>query len=237
MLTLLLGYLLMVPHVCGVYHDDGIYVVLAKAIAQGDGYHILNLPQTPLQTKYPFIFPALLSVIWKIWPTFPSNIIAMQWLTLLFTGMFVGLSYLYLTTFGYSLRPVAFLTGVLTATSSVFLYYGLIPLSEMPFACFMVIAMFALERHISTPFKGWLGQLILGILLALPYLTRAIGIVFIPSALVIILLRKRPLFYTTAGIAFTTLPWILFSILSSNSNESIVTGWYTRAYLKNNVTG
>ena len=36
-LVLILGYWRMVPQVCGCFHDDGIYVITAKAQAQGHG--------------------------------------------------------------------------------------------------------------------------------------------------------------------------------------------------------
>lgn len=65
----------MVPGVTGIYHDDGIYVCTAKALAQGQGYRLINLPDSPLQTKYPIIYPALLAVLWKIWPVFPYFLI------------------------------------------------------------------------------------------------------------------------------------------------------------------
>ena len=37
----------------GIYHDDGIYLVTAKALAEGKGYRIINLPAELPQTKYP----------------------------------------------------------------------------------------------------------------------------------------------------------------------------------------
>ena len=55
--TLLLCYAYIVPAVCGVYHDDAIYVVTAKALSQGDGYRLINLPESPSQTKYPILYP------------------------------------------------------------------------------------------------------------------------------------------------------------------------------------
>ena len=82
-MVLVLGAWQMVLGVCGVYHDDAIYVITGKALAQGYGYRLINLPGSPFQTKYPILYPALLSVIWKIWPAFPENLLAMQWLSLL----------------------------------------------------------------------------------------------------------------------------------------------------------
>jgi hypothetical protein len=227
LLTLSLGHLLMVPGVCGVYHDDGIYVITAKALAQGNGYRLINLPQAPFQSKYPIIFPALLAAIWKLWPIFPANVAAMQWLTLVSTGAFVGLAYLYMVTWGYATRPVAFLVGALTATSPIFLYYGILTLSEMPFACLMVALLFSLERYLVAPVKSRLGQLVLGAVLALPYLTRAIGVVFILAALAVIFFSKRRVFWVMVGTVVAALPWALWSFFAPKGNASIVMGWYT----------
>jgi len=35
-----------------VYHDDGIYLVTAKALADGSGYKIISLPEPIAQTRY-----------------------------------------------------------------------------------------------------------------------------------------------------------------------------------------
>ena len=43
----------MVPGVCGVYHDDGVYISTAKALTQANGYRLINLPDSPPETKYP----------------------------------------------------------------------------------------------------------------------------------------------------------------------------------------
>src|SRR5918993_349835 len=47
----------------GYYHDDAIYVVTAKALAEGRGYRHLHLPEEPVQTKYPVVLPALLALV------------------------------------------------------------------------------------------------------------------------------------------------------------------------------
>lgn len=60
--------------ILGVFHDDGIYAVVGKAVAQGDGYRIVSLPTAPAQTKYPFLYSYLLSWLWALNPSFPQNI-------------------------------------------------------------------------------------------------------------------------------------------------------------------
>ena len=46
----------------GLYHDDAVYLVTAKAIAAGHGYTIESLPHPIPQTKYPPLFPAVLAL-------------------------------------------------------------------------------------------------------------------------------------------------------------------------------
>jgi hypothetical protein len=58
----------------GTIHDDGVYLVTAKALAEGRGYHIISLPDEPQQTKYPIGFPFLLAIVWKLFPHFPENV-------------------------------------------------------------------------------------------------------------------------------------------------------------------
>lgn len=66
------------PRILGLFHDDGIYAVVAKALAQGDGYRIVSLPGEPAQTKYPFVYAALLALIWRLAPEFPASIVFLK---------------------------------------------------------------------------------------------------------------------------------------------------------------
>ena len=58
----------------GVFEDDGIYVVLAKSLATGQGYRYLNLPGAPVAAHYPPGFPLMLAALWTLWPAFPENV-------------------------------------------------------------------------------------------------------------------------------------------------------------------
>ena len=93
----------------------------------------IDLPGSPPQTKYPILFPGLLALVWKMWPEFPQNVLLMKWLTLLCGGAAVGLCYLYLTRCDYFARSYALCSGLLCATSPMFLYYATQVLSEISF--------------------------------------------------------------------------------------------------------
>lgn len=77
----------------GIYHDDGIYMVTAKALAEGKGYQIISLPEELPQTKYPILFPAVLAVAWKMFPGFPDNALFLKTIPLLSAILWLWLSY------------------------------------------------------------------------------------------------------------------------------------------------
>ena len=58
----------------GVFQDDGIYVILGKALATGEGYRYLNLPGAPYATHYPPGYPLFLALLWRVSPQFPQNV-------------------------------------------------------------------------------------------------------------------------------------------------------------------
>ena len=62
------------PYLVGVFHDDGVYALLAKALAEGRGFHYLQLPGSPAATHYPPLYPLVLGVLWWIAPAFPANV-------------------------------------------------------------------------------------------------------------------------------------------------------------------
>lgn len=71
-----------VPHL-GPIHDDSLYYVGAKSLAERGEYRILSLPGEPHQTKYPPLYPAYLSLAWLVEPRFPENLpyaMLLQWL-------------------------------------------------------------------------------------------------------------------------------------------------------------
>ena len=76
----------------GLFHDDGIYAVTAKSLAEGHGYRILSLPGDPIQTKYPVVYPFLLSLVWRVAPDFPSNVVWLKSLGVVSLGATVLLS-------------------------------------------------------------------------------------------------------------------------------------------------
>ena len=213
---------------CGSFHDDAIYLSSAKSLAEGSGYRLINMPGSPPQTKYPFLYPLLLAFLWKIWPEFPANLWLMQGFTLATAAMAIGLAYLFLVRFDYASRWVAFGSVALTVTTPFLDFISTRVLSEMPFALLLVCALWRIERDIRRPPGPWTSQLLTGILIALPYLCRSVGVALIAAALLVLVVRRRPLVMTLLGISVSAGPWIYWSLtaLGQWQHNSIV-GYYT----------
>ena len=58
----------------GMVIDDAWYVMLAKALAEGRGYRLVNAPIDGILPGYPPGFPALLSLVFHLSPDFPGNV-------------------------------------------------------------------------------------------------------------------------------------------------------------------
>jgi hypothetical protein len=226
-MVLVLGYWRMVPAVCGAYHDDGIYVLTAKALAQGQGYRLTFLPNSPVQTKFPILYPALLAIIWKLWPSFPNNLFLMKWLTLVFGAATAGLSYLYLIRFRYFSRSVAGISALCCATSPMFLFFSTETLSEAPFACLVIVTLWFFETQLEKSDGRRFHQFLLGVLLVLPFLCRTVGVTLVFAGLVVQYYKGRPLRWMALGITVVMLPWVLWMVTGLGAwNHDPISGYY-----------
>jgi hypothetical protein len=228
MVLLLVGAWRLVPGVSGVFHDDAIYVISAKALADGRGYRLMNLPGAPPQTKYPILFPAVLALIWKVWPTFPDNLVAMQMVSLLAAAATVALTYLYLVRFNYCSRLTAAVAVLLSATAPTMLYISTLTLSEMTFALLLVAALWRVELDLLRGGRSVPGQLVTGIILAAPYHCRTVGLPVMLAAIAVLAWHRKPVLWTLAGCAVAVAPWIAWTLVATvRWRTDPIIGYYT----------
>ena len=79
-------YLLRLDVVVGQYVDDAWYVLLAQAIASGQGYHLISAPTPDLAAILPFSppgFPLVLALVVAVTPAFPANVLALKIVSML----------------------------------------------------------------------------------------------------------------------------------------------------------
>lgn len=206
----------------GIYHDDGIYLVTAKALAEGKGYRIISLPDEPPQTKYPVLFPAVLSVAWRVSPKFPDNALFLKTIPLLSAILWLCLSYKLIREETGS-HYVALWVVLITAASSWVVFFSTTFMSETFFACFATGALICLRRLEGTwsSERGNRILLLSTILVAASFLTRTVGAPLVAAAAVSLFLRKRygPCLMFLFGFAVLVAPWFWWQAVHGDLNR------------------
>jgi hypothetical protein len=192
-----------VPTFCDL-HDDCIYFVSAKSLADGGGYRIASLPGEPAQTKYPPLYPLLLSLAWRVNPEFPANLTLAVWISwLALPALLMGLASLY-PRLGLS----GWRTWILLALIAVNPYtitFSSKLLSEILFMALFVGVLILAERALQ---KGddWRTPAAAGIVMGVAYLARSAGIVALGTMPLYFVLRKQP--RKAAVFFFCMLPFV-----------------------------
>jgi hypothetical protein len=195
----------------GVMHDDGMYVVLAKALATGQGYHWINLPGAPAATHYPPGYPALLAIVWKIFPDFPANVMAFKALNaLLLAGVAAAIVVFMQRTLGFSSRA-ALLTSIAGCLAIPTLVLSTVVMSEMLFLALLVPTLIYADGLLQREDDGK-SAAILGVLCGSLLLVRTHGVAVLAAVVIALFLARRP---KSAGIAggiaiAMMLPWQLW---------------------------
>jgi hypothetical protein len=208
--ALVAGLATMTSDPVGVFNDDGIYLLTARALAEGQGYVYPHLPGTPAAIHYPPIWPVLLAAVWKVAPAFPENI---AWFKLI-NPFVLAAAAAGATTFarrGLGLSSVVSLVSVVLATVSVpVLLLTNLLLSEPLFLALLVPTLFAGERVVR---DGRLrGAAIAAALVAALILVRTLGGTVLIATMMRLAYERRwralGMYVGVAGLLL--LPWQLF---------------------------
>ena len=208
------------PHL-GYYHDDALYWVGAKSLAEGQTYRILSLPGQPFQTKYPPLFPLFLSLAWRWNPSFPANLpLAMLSVWCVFPAY---LALVWLLFRKYRLKPLE--QCVLLAAAALNPVAALLSISLMPELLFtaLLLGTFALIG------RGRPWAILGGICAALAYLAKPAALPLLFTVPLVFVLQKQ--YRNAICFAGAMLPavaawqWWVFRHVSSGSD--LVALYYT----------
>lgn len=194
----------------GVFNDDAIYLLTAKALAEGQGYVYPHLPGMPPAIHYPPAWPILLAVVWKIAPAFPANI---GWLKLI-NPVVIAIAAAVGVRFGQrqlGLHWWVALGGVVAATLSVpVLLLTNLLLSEPLFLLLLLPTLIVTERLVRE--GGVARALVAAILVALLVLARTLGGVVLVAGMLLLMRERRwreTVVFAAASIVLL-MPWQLF---------------------------
>ena len=191
------------PHL-GDFQDDGLYLSAAKSLAAGHEYRITSLPGQPWQTKFPFIYPAALAQIWKIFPSFPENTPAFVLFAWIWLPAYIVLAGFTFAALGLSTRIALALCAFLALNPNIILF-GISLMPELMFSCLLMASLLLLGR-------GWPMSLLAGLLGGAAYLTRSAALPLLLSGPIFLIYRRkrREAFLFAAGMLPAVIAWTLW---------------------------
>ena len=224
----LLSFPLLTANRFGTYHDDSIYVATARAIADGQGYRIISLPNSPYQTKYPPLYPLVLAAVWKVMPQFPQNLNFMMFLSMMALSGFLLYASSYLLENEYVSRQSLVVVNCMTALNWRTMILATSIYSEMLFAVLTVAALYAAEKYEKEP-KRLRNGITLGLLIGLAFLTRSSGVSLLIAVGFYFWFRRRwRLAVLPVGLAsLFVIAWTAWCYAHRTTSEASNAAYYT----------
>ncbi len=214
---LALGLSVWEPFPPGIWHDDGVYVLLGRSLAEGDGLRYVGIPGAPLAPKFPPLYPLLLSLVWLLFPSFPENVPLFGGLNLVLTALAAGVFSVYLKKIlGLSAPSALSLTALIWISAHLWRVAS-VPLSEPLFLLGILAALWAGGRMEA---KGGIGPVVLFLLAGGGALyARTLGVAVLVAGVVSLLLggRRKAAGWTAFGTLALLLPWTYWSGRAADS--------------------
>jgi 4-amino-4-deoxy-L-arabinose transferase-like glycosyltransferase len=208
LVLLALGLSIWEPLPPGIWHDDGVYVLLGRSIAEGDGLRYVGLPGEPLAPKFPPLLPLLLGFLWVLSPSFPENVLLLGGLNLVVTALSAGVFCAYLRKVLEVPPSVALgLTGFAWISAHLW-RVAAIPLSEPVFLLSLLFALWAGGRMES---KRGIKPVVLFLLAGgLALYARTLGIAVLAAGVLSLALegRRKTAFRSAGASLALLLPWM-----------------------------
>jgi hypothetical protein len=207
-----LALLLWSPSAVGVFFDDGIYVLLGKALAAGDGLRYTGVAGAPPAPKYPPLYPLALAAVWKISPSFPASVPYLKAVGVGFAIIAAGLFAWYVQRALRFPAWFALLTAAGAWATVEVWRYAVVPLSEPLFLLTLILCLAAAARVEQRPDSKTATILLLAAFAA-AYYTRTIAVIVPVAAVITQLLQRRwrTAVWIALGSGFVMLPWMVWT--------------------------
>lgn len=210
----------------GVFEDDGIYVVLAKSLATGQGYRYLNLPGEPVAAHYPPGFPLMLAALWTLWPAFPENVALFKLANVILLAVAAVAGYHFASKECALPRPAAAAVAIAGALGVPALILAAMVLSETLFLALLLPSLIASERMIRAPTVRRAVEV--GVLCGLLALVRSLGVALLLSTLLALGSRRawRPAAVVAGAALALLVPWKLWVTEHAGALPAALQGKY-----------
>lgn len=209
----------------GVYYDDGIYLILGRALAQGAGLRYLNLPGLPAAIHYPPGYPAILALCWRIGGDLPTTLALAKGLNVFLLAGAAGFLVACLAKAGTA-PGVAVLGVAAGAMATPVLSVTTVAFSEPLFLFTLAVAAWATADGAER--RGLASAAMAGVAWGSLFLVRSIGIVALPVGMTLLLRKRNWQAAATSGAAALVViaPWIAWSSAHAHEVPDILAGSY-----------
>jgi hypothetical protein len=209
-------YLLRLDRVVGLFVDDAWYVVLAQSLATGQGYSLPNSPSVNILPLYPPAFPFLLSLIYRIAPSFPDNVYAFKLVSVIAMLLVGILAYRHFQRVRELPWFVAMALTLATALSPLLVFMATSTLmSECFFTLIFLLVIVLTERsaQAGASAKGLQLAALAGTVAAIAFLTRSIGVALLLAGFLYFLKEKlvRSAVVFSVVAVLLVAPWMLYT--------------------------
>lgn len=193
----------------GVAQDDGLYVILAKAIATGQGFRFINLPGTPAGVHYPPGYPLFLAALWRFASTLDARLHLFAFANVALLGVASAATFMLARRLRLSTRAA----GVCTVAGFLMppaMWMGTALLSEPLWLALSIPWLLRAESAAkdvrATHARTWLA---LGLTAGIVALVRTQSVTLLVGLLAVLLVRGqwKAAVITVAGAVVMLLPW------------------------------
>jgi hypothetical protein len=213
----------------GAGGDDAMYLVLAKSLATGHGYHSINVPGAPPNTHFPPGYPVVLSMLWRMAPAFPQNVILFKAFNIVcFVAAAMGIArFAILQRMG---NRWSIGMGALAAVSVPSLILVALVFSEPLFLCLIVLLLPAIERFVhERPGRRAAAHAAgIGLAIGLCTLVRSHGIVLVPTLALMLAAQRRwrDIGFVLAAFLICFVPWQIWCARHAGTVPTPLLGEY-----------
>jgi hypothetical protein len=211
----LVVYALRLDHVVGFYIDDAWYIVLAKAIASGQGFTLVNAPQPGIMAIYPPGFPAILSLAFRLLPHEFEALWLLKILSILAMAGVGILSFCHFRLQRGLPRISALVLCAATVLSPAFVFLATSTvMSECVFTALQMATVLAAEGLTRGPEgRRWPLAVLTAVLASAAFLVRSMALGLLVSVPLYLLTkgRMRLAIVFAAGVTACVAPWMLYA--------------------------
>ena len=215
-------YALRMDDVAGLMVDDAWYIVLAKALAQGEGYRLISSSTSQILPAVPPGFPALLAPIALAVPQFPDHVI---WMKLLSVAAVFAAGAICWDDFtrhrAVAPAPATLIVAATLLTPAIVFLATSTVMAESVFMLVQVAAIVSVEKIMRRPADDARAPIHAAILAAAAMLIRSAAVALVVAAIAYLLIarRWRQTAVFAGVLALGLLPWTIYAAVHEPTDD------------------